>query len=95
MEEKKVPMVPKYQAERDKVYHTKMTRYMLIAVALIVIGFSIFAVCMVKQANCMVKQADIFVTGYNSRTKDWLNTIRELQGSAAVTEVIDGYQADP
>ena len=88
MSEKEIPMVPKYQAERDKVYHTKMTRYMLIAVAIIVVGFSIFAFC-------MVKQADIFVTGYNSRTKDWLNTIRELQNGAIITEVTDGYEADP
>ena len=54
-------------------------------VCIIVAGFVVMALC-------MVKQADIFVSGYNARTKDWLNTIRQLQGTA---EVSDGYQADP
>ena len=88
MSEKDIPMVPKFQAERDKVHQTKMNRYMLWAIAIIVTGFTIFAICMVIQAN-------IFVSGYSSKTKDWLNTIRQLQGTSAATEVVYEYQADP
>ena len=84
-ENKNVPMVPKYQAERDKMHRDRLFKYAMIAVCIIVTGFSIMALC-------MVKQADIFVSGYNARTKDWLSTIRQLQVS---TEVTDGYQADP
>ena len=85
MEEKNVPMVKKYQAEREKMQLGRMNRNMLIAVCVIVAGFIIFALC-------MVKQAEIFVSGYNARTKDWLSTIRQMQG---ITEVTDGYQTDP
>ena len=85
MEEKNVPMVKKYQAEREKMQLGRMNRNMLIAVCVIVAGFIIFALC-------MVKQAEIFVSGYNTRTKDWLSTIRQMQ---KITEVTDGYQTDP
>ena len=85
MDEKNVPMVPKYQAQQESMKQGRMNRNMLIAVCVVVTGFVIFAVCMVMQAN-------IFVSGYNSRTKDWLSTIRHLQG---ITEVTDGYQTDP
>ena len=85
MDEKKVPMVKKFEAERENMHLGRMNRNMLIAVCVIVAGFTIFALC-------MVKQADIFVSGYNSRTKDWLSTIRQMQG---LTEVTDGYQTDP
>lgn len=85
MDEKNVPMVKKYQAEREKMQLCRINRNTLIAVCVIVAGFIIFALC-------MVKQADIFVSGYNARTKDWLSTIRQMQG---ITEVTDGYQTDP
>ena len=85
MDEKNVPMVKKYQAEREKMQLGRMNRNMLIAVCVIVAGFIIFALC-------MVKQAEIFVSGYNTRTKDWLSTIRQMQ---KITEVTDGYQTDP
>ena len=88
MDKKGTPMVPKYQVERDKLHRDRMFRHAMIAVCIIVTGFVIMALC-------MVKQADIFVSGYNARTKDWLNTIRQLQGNTAVMEVTDGYQADP
>ena len=45
----------------------------------------IIAVCV-----AMVVMAYVFVTGYSSRTKDWLNTYAALQGNPAVTEVTDG-----
>ena len=82
---KNVPMIPEYQAERDKMINARKFRHVMIMVCIIVAGFVVMALC-------MVKQADIFVSGYNARTKDWLNTIRQLQGTA---EVSDGYQADP
>ena len=88
MDKNDTPMVPKYQVERDKLHRDRIFRYAMIAVCIIVTGFVIMALCMVKQAS-------IFVSGYNARTKDWLNTIRQLQGNTAVMEVTDEYQADP
>ena len=87
-ENKEVPMIPKYQAERDKLHRDRIFRYAMIAVCIIVTGFVIMALCMVRQAG-------IFVSGYNARTKDWLSTIRQLQGNTAVMEVTDGHEADP
>ena len=84
-EKKEIPMIPKYQAQRDSMHQGRMNRNMLIAVCVVVAGFVIFAICMVWQAH-------VFVSGYNARTKDWLSTIRQLQNA---TEVTDGYQADP
>ena len=88
MDKKNTPMVPEYQVERDKLHRDRIFRRAIIAGCIIVAGFVIMALC-------MVKQADIFVSGYNARTKDWLNTIRQLQGNTAGVEVTDGYQEDP
>ena len=81
MEEKKVPMVPKYQAEEMAMHMGRANRNMMIVV---------ISVCV-----AMVAMVVIFVNGYTSRTKDWLNTLAQLQNKAAVTEVADGHQADP
>ena len=51
---------------------------------------AIIAVC-----AAMVLMALIFVTGYTSRTKDWLNTLAGMQGKPAATEVNDGIQQQP
>ena len=70
------PMIPKYQAESMMMHLSRANRNMMIV---------IIAVCV-----AMVVMAYVFVTGYTSRTKDWLNTYAALQGNPAVSEVTDG-----
>ena len=76
-----VPMIPRFQAESMLMHMGKANRNMMIV---------IIVVC-----AAMVVMAAIFVTGYTSRTKDWLNTLANLQGKTAVTEVADGIQQQP
>ena len=76
MEQNDTPMIPKYQAESMLMHLSRANRNMMIV---------IIAVCV-----AMVVMAYVFVTGYTSRTKDWLNTYAALQGNPAVTEVTDG-----
>ena len=68
-----VPMIPKHQAEKQMMHMSWTIRWLVVA---IVIGFL-----------CMVCMAYIFVNGYTSRTKDWLNTFNNLQNRLTVTEV--------
>ena len=76
-----VPVVPKHWAEMQMMHHSKDIRA-------VVRGFIIaFAL--------MVIMAWIFVSGYTSRTKDWLNTYANLRESTAVTEVEHGIQQQP
>ena len=75
------PMVPKHWAEMIMMHHSKDIRA-------VVRGFIIaFAL--------MVAMAWIFVSGYTSRTKDWLNTYANLRGNTEVTEVEHGIQQQP
>ena len=80
-ENKEVPMIPKYQAEELAMHMGRANRNMMIVV---------ISVCV-----AMVAMVVIFVNGYTSRTKDWLNTLAQLQGKTAITEVTDGHEADP
>ena len=77
-EEDDVPMIPKHEAETVWMHLSRTNRNMTVAIV---------AVCV-----AMVAMAYIFVTGYTSRTKDWLNTYAALQGKPAVTEVDNGIQ---
>ena len=75
------PMVPKHWAEMMMMHHSK-------DIKAVVWGFIVaFAL--------MVIMAYIFVTGYTSRTKDWLSTLAGMQGKPAVTEVENGIQQQP
>ena len=76
MDKNDTPMIPKYQAESMIMHLSRANRNMMIV---------IIAVCV-----AMVVMTYVFVTGYTSRTKDWLNTYAALQGNPAVTEVTDG-----
>ena len=76
-----IPMIPKHQAESMIMHMGRTNRNMMIVIISVVIA--------------MVAMAYIFVSGYTSRTKDWLNTYASLQAKPAVTEVPDGQQADP
>ena len=73
-----VPMIPKHQAETMMVHMEIANRNMMI----VAIVF----------AAALVASIIIFVSGYTSRTKDWLNTYAQLRGQPAVTEVDDGVQ---
>ena len=80
-EENDVPMVPKHWAEMTMMHMSR-------AIRTVVIGFAVaFAL-----TALMVY---IFVSGYTSRTKDWLNTYANLRTGAAVTEVENGIQQQP
>ena len=77
-----VPMMPKHQAEMMMHHMSRANRNMMIV---------IIAVCF-----AMVLMALIFVTGYTSRTKDWLNTLAQMQGRPAAAEVLEsGIQQQP
>lgn len=80
-EKENIPMVPKYQAEEMAMHMGRANRNMMIVV---------IAVC-----AAMVAMVVIFVNGYTSRTKDWLNTLAQIQSKTAITEVTDGHEADP
>ena len=64
-----------------------LKKWLGLVLALVIV---IIAVC-----AAMVAMALIFVTGYTSRTKDWLNTLAAMQGKPAVTEVEHGIQQQP
>lgn len=75
------PMIPKHQAE-TMMMHLEIANRNIAIVAIV----SVLA---------MVAAIIIFVSGYTSRTKDWLNTLNNLQGKPAVTEVADGVYKQP
>lgn len=71
----KIPMIPKHQAQAEMMHMSWTIRWLVVAVA---IGFI-----------CMVIMASVFVSGYTSRTKDWLNTYAILchqNGTEAANE---------
>ena len=76
-----VPMIPKHKAEAMLMHMGRTNRNMMIVIIAVVVA--------------MVAMAYIFVTGYTSRTKDWLSTLSSLQGHPAVTEVTNGQPANP
>ena len=74
-EKNDVPMIPKHQAESEIMHMSWAIKTIL----KIVIVFCItIAICVY-----------IFVNGYTSRTKDWLNTFNNLLQNPAVTEGIN------
>lgn len=76
-----VPMIPKFQAESMLMHMGRAMKYIIIACAIF--------------AAAIVIGIYIFVSGYNSRTKDWLNTLAGMQKNSAVTEVTNGIQQQP
>lgn len=82
MDEKKdTPMIPQHQAETMMMHMSWANRNI--------------AIVAVASVLAMVAAIIIFVNGYTSRTKDWLNTLAHLQGQPAVTEVDDAVQQYP
>ena len=76
--EEKQTCVPFFEHENAMEHVRLANKYMTIG---FVVGFV-----------CMVIITYIFVTGYTSRTKDWLTTYTALQNRGVVTEVADGIQ---
>ena len=82
MEERNdVPMIPKHQAETMMVHLEMANRNMMIVAVVF--------------AAALVAAIIIFVNGYTSRTKDWLNTLTNLQNRPAVAEVDNAIQQQP
>ena len=75
MDKDDIPMIPKHQAE-SVLMHMSWAIKCIASVA--IVSFITIAVCVY-----------IFVNGYTSRTKDWLNTYNNLQRKYAVTEGAD------
>ena len=73
-----IPMIPKHQAEAQMLHLCRAMRYITIVSVAFAAAITIAIL--------------IFVNGYTSRTKDWLNTLAAMQGKTAVTEVQDGIQ---
>ena len=71
-----VPMVPKYQAEEVALHLGWANRRMLIALVTVCITFIITII--------------VFVNGYTTREKNWLDTLARLR-----PEVTDGIQQQP
>ena len=76
--DKDVPMIPKHQAETDKMHLSWAVKCIM----------TVSITALLTVAVCVY----IFVNGYTSRTKDWLNTFNNLLQNSAVTEVADDIQ---
>ena len=79
--ENDVPMIPKYQAESMMIHMGRANR----SIVIVAVTFAV----------AMVAAIIVFVSGYTSRTKDWLNTLTNLQNGSAVMEVQNGIQQQP
>ena len=73
--EKEVPMIPKHQHQSEMMHMSRAMKTIMI------VSVSAFV--------SMVLMAYIFVSGYTSRTKDWLNTYNNLR---RIVEVADGQE---
>lgn len=78
MDEKQVPTVPKFQAEEQMMHISMAIKH----ITIVAVAFAIAFVAAIL----------IFVNGYTSRTKDWLNTLAAMQTKPAITEVDNGIQ---
>lgn len=68
-------MIPKHQHQSEMMHMSRAMR------TIVIVALSAFF--------AMVLMAYIFVSGYTSRTKDWLNTYNNLQ---KISEVKDGQK---
>ena len=75
-----VPMIPKHQHQAEMMHLIRAIK------SIAIVALSAFV--------AMLIMAYIFVSGYTSRTKDWLNTYNNLNGNHTVIEV-DNEQKEP
>ena len=78
-----VPMIEEYRVEAAMVHETKKSKYAMIVAVLCCI-VAIVAIV----GNIWI--VDIFTTKYNSRTSEWLETVKVLVNQTTGTEVSDG-----
>ena len=83
MNEKDVPMIEEYRMESVMAHETKKSKYLLIVAVLC----SIVAIVAIIGNIWIV---DIFTTKYNSRTSEWLETVKVLVNQTTGTEVQNG-----
>ena len=99
-----VPMVPKHQAEMEKMHLTHMNssmRNLCVAVA-VLLTIVVIAVCWatVNVTKATVEQSKVFVDNYTARTEKWLETFVWMQTGRSPTEVLNekenaGYIQQP
>lgn len=81
--ENDVPMIEEYRVESTIVHASRISRNakIICICAMVVVVSAIIG---------MVSIVDIFTTKYNSRTKDWLDTLCTFANRIPITEVRDG-----
>lgn len=99
-----IPMVPKHQAEMEKMHLTHMNSSMknlCIGIA-ILLTIVVVVVCWatVNVTKATVEQSKVFVDNYTTRTDKWLSTLLQMQNGSHVTEVLNekeetGYIQQP
>lgn len=72
-----VPMIEQYKVDTTIVHTSKIVRDVKIIVAIVMV--TIIAIVF------------IFVSNYNARTKDWLNTIAALQNTGVQNETVQQF----
>ena len=78
--ENDVPMVETYKVESSLVHSSKTRR----AAVIISILATICVICSII-GNILI--VDIFTSKYNTRTKDWIDLVKDLVNRPGVTEV--------
>ena len=78
-----VPMIEEYRAEAAMLHETKKTKYAMIVAVLCCI-VAIVAII----GNIWI--VEIFTTKYNSRTSEWLETVKVLVNQTTGAEVQNG-----
>lgn len=78
-----VPMIEEYRVESTIVHASRISRNakIICICAMVVVVSAIIG---------MVRIVDIFTSKYNSRTKDWLDTLSMLANRIPVAEVLNG-----
>lgn len=92
-EQNDVPMIPKHQAEMEKMHLTHMNssmRSLCIGIA-ILLTIVVVAVCWatVNVTKATVEQSKVFVDNYTTRTDKWLSTMIQMQNGGRTTEVLN------
>lgn len=72
-----VPMIEQYKIDTTIVHTSKIVRDVKIIVAIVMV--TIIAIVF------------IFVSNYNARTKDWLNTIAALKSTGVQNETVQQF----
>lgn len=83
MNDKDVPMIEEYRMESAMAHETRKSKYLMIVAILC----SIVAIVAIIGNIWIV---EIFTTKYNSRTSEWLETVKVLVNQTTSAEVQNG-----